>query len=89
MIYEIVILKNVVKFLETCDKHIVRSFFEKTEIIARNPFEAHHKVDTKILKWEDNTYRLRVWSYRFVYTIENKKCVIVFVKADSRGGIYK
>lgn len=89
MSYKIVILKNVVKFLETCDKKIAHAFFEKTEIIAQNPSDAYKKVDVKAIKWENTMYRLRIGGYRFLYVVENQECVILFVKADSRGGIYK
>lgn len=47
MIYKISISKRVIKFLKTCEKHIQKSFYEKVEIIAQDPFSAKAKADIK------------------------------------------
>ena len=89
MIYKISISKKTQKFLNTCDKHIQKSFYEKVDIIAQDPFSAKNKMDIKPIIWEENIFRLRIWNYRFIYSVIDHELVILFINADSRGGIYK
>ena len=86
--YKINLEKNVMKFLE---KHkwekIIHVFTEKLKIISNNPYE--NNLDIKAFKWTENTYRLRIWKYRFLYEIIENEITIIFFDADSRGWIYK
>lgn len=34
-------------------------------------------------------YRLEVWPYRIIYTIEDKKLLVIVVKIGQREGVYK
>ncbi len=34
-------------------------------------------------------YSIKVWPYRIIYIIKNKKCLIVVIKIGQREGIYK
>ena len=36
-----------------------------------------------------NFYRLRIGTYRFIYSIENSELIIYIEKAGNRGDIYK
>lgn len=47
MIYEIKIGKDVYKFLAKTQKHIVQMFFEKIEILSKDPYSP--LLDTKAL----------------------------------------
>lgn len=89
MNYKIILRKKVTKFIENCDKHIRLSFIEKIKIIAKNPIYAMRILDIKILEWKENHYRLRIWGYRFIYSINDSDIVILFSDANSRGDIYK
>ncbi len=86
--YKIVIKKTVLKFLE---KHkwekLVLDFENKIGLLAKNPYRKD--LDIKALSWEDDTYRLRVWKYRFLYEINDTAIIIVVLSADSRWWIYK
>ena len=87
MSYKIIFSKKVFKFLEKCDKNILRKFNQAVDILQQNPL--NNSLDIKKLVWSTNHYRLRIWKYRFIYELRNNKLLIYFYKADSRGNIYK
>lgn len=86
--YTIIIEKNVQKFLE---KHrgekLIETLKEKLLILSKNPYK--NDLDIKALVWTTNTYRLRIWKYRFLYTVKEKIITIMVFGADSRGWVYK
>jgi mRNA interferase RelE/StbE len=86
--YQIILEKNVQKFLE---KHkwedLIMRFTESLRILALEPYE--NNLDIKILVWLPNSYRLRIWKYRFLYEILEEKIIIHFFDAGSRWDIYK
>jgi mRNA interferase RelE/StbE len=43
----------------------------------------------KKLKGEENTYRIRVGSYRVVYEIEDDILLVTVIKVGGRGEVYK
>lgn len=55
--------------------------------IAINPYK--NMLDTKPLKGFENTYRIRLWKYRFIYEVFDDKIEIHFLEIDSRWDIYK
>ena len=77
------------KLVDTCDKHIKISFIEKMNIIAKNPHSAINTLDIKIIVGVKNHYRLRIWDYRFIFSVNDNELIILFAHADSRGWIYK
>lgn len=86
--YKILLEKNVQKFLE---KHkwedIIPRFTDALRVLALEPYE--NNLDIKILVWLPNTYRLRIWKYRFLYEILEERIIINFFDAGSRWDIYK
>jgi len=86
--YRIILEKNVQKFLK---KHkwekLIHSFESFLRILALNPYE--NNLDIKIIVGLPNTYRIRIWKYRFLYEIIEEKIIINFFNAWSRGYIYK
>lgn len=86
--YQIVIEKTVLKFLE---KHkwekLIHMFEAKLIILSNDPYK--NKLDIKALHWSDDLYRLRIWKYRFLYKIDEHIITISVLHADSRGGMYK
>ncbi len=86
--YQIILEKNVQKFLE---KHkwedLIVKFTESLRILTLEPYE--NNLDIKVLVWLPNTYRLRIWKYRFLYEILEEKIIINFFDAGSRWDIYK
>lgn len=85
--YKIRLQKKVLKFLE---KHkwekVIEIFSTYLKILQNNPY--NNRLDIKILKW-NNSYRLRIWKYRFIYQIIEDKLIVTFTDWDSRWDIYK
>ena len=86
--YKILLEKNVQKFLE---KHkwedVIRKFTQSLHILTLEPYK--NNLDIKVLVWLPNSYRLRIWKYRFLYEILEDKIIIHFFDAGSRGDVYK
>lgn len=86
--YTIILEKPVQKFLE---KHkwedLINRFTNCLRILALDPYE--NNLDIKLLVWLPNSYRLRIWDYRFLYEIINDALIISFFDSWSRGDIYK
>lgn len=75
------------KFLEKQNKDFLKIFMLKLNILINNPFE--NNLDIKPLKWLNNHFRLRIWKYRFLYSIIEEEVYIYFYKWWSRWDIYK
>ena len=45
--------------------------------------------DIKTMKGYENLFRLRVGSYRILYSLDNGNLVVYVIDADNRGDIYK
>lgn len=86
--YRVVLNKVIEKFLL---KHRGDSIFDQFEqavlLLSQNPY--NNTLAISKLKWYDLMYRLRLWGYRFIYEVNNKDIVIIFIDAWSRGDIYK
>ena len=82
--YKIIPHKKVIKFINS------RSPKEKQRIKAKfqqNPYPSNIQIDSKKLQ-NQNGFRLRVGSYRFIYDIVEEELVIYVEKGDNRGDIY-
>lgn len=79
--YKIVIKKIAKKFIDKLPRN------EKIRII-----KAIEKLpngdDIKKLKGHDNLLRLRVGSYRIIYTVDNGQLTIYIIEVGNRGDIY-
>lgn len=86
--YKIILEKSVQKFLQ---KHkwedLIEKFVKAITILSLNPFE--NNLDIKVLVWLPNSYRIRIWDYRFVYEIIDEQLVVSFFDAWKRWDIYK
>ncbi len=86
--YKIILEKPVQKFLI---KHkwddVIEKFEKAITILALEPFE--NNLDIKVLVWLPNSYRLRIWDYRFLYEVIDETLIISFFDAGNRGDIYK
>ena len=80
MKYKIVILKRARKFIEKQDKNT-------QEKLLREIFKLPDG-DTKVLKGHTGIYRLRIDSYRVIYTIDNDIVTITVIDIGNRGQIY-
>jgi mRNA interferase RelE/StbE len=86
--YKIILEKKVQKFLE---KHkwqtIIHDFTQSLMILTLHPYK--NNLDIKKIINLPDTYRLRLWKYRFLYEILNKEIIITFFDAWSRWDVYK
>lgn len=86
--YSIVLEKWVQKFLEKNKWQAIISSFESVlRILSLDPYD--NNLDIKILQWIPNSYRLRIWKFRFLYEILDEVLVISFYEAGVRWDIYK
>jgi mRNA interferase RelE/StbE len=88
LIYEILISKDVRKFLEKKDKKFLQKANLVFEKLKTNPFN-HPALDIKKMVNSQNDYRIRIGKYRFLYSVIESKIIIYVYKADSRGSVYK
>jgi len=86
--YKVILEKQVQKFLE---KHkweaLISQFEQALLVLTDDPYE--NDLDIKILIGLPNSYRLRIWKYRFLYEIIEDTISISFFQAGSRGDVYK
>ena len=84
--YKIVFTKQVYKSLRKTPRNVVSRLRKKLERIAENPYARYANVT----KLQDRPgYRLRVGDWRVIYDIRNEELIILVLKIDSRGGVYR
>ena len=81
LMYQIIIKKKAKKFIDKLPKN---ERIRVVSAIMRLP----DGEDIKRLKGHDDLLRLRVGSYRIVYTVDNGKCIVLVIDAGNRGEIY-
>jgi len=87
-LYHIKLHKRVVKFIESRNPKDKLRIKEKFLQLQNNPYPSNPKTDTKSMINNNNGYRLRVGSYRFIYDVIEDELLIYMEKADNRGDIY-
>lgn len=87
MNYSIEFYKEALKYLQRLDKPSRIRIVQYLEILSENPF--HPELDIKRMRGTSEEYRLRVGSFRIIYTIEEKQLIIHVLKIGSRGDVYK
>ena len=80
--YKIVLKKKAKKFIDKLPLN------EKKRIVAAIE-KLPEGEDIKKLQGYDNVLRLRVGTYRIIYTVDNGKLIITVIDAGKRGQIYK
>lgn len=85
--YSVELTKSAKKDLRKLPKKIQIRIIEALKMLGVNPLSELLKV--KKLRGEDSLYRIRVGDYRIVYTVENKKLVILVIKIGHRKEIYR
>ena len=82
MNYQIIIQKPAKKFLDKLPGN------ERARIVAAIELLPNGQ-DIKPLKGYPGVYRLRVGSYRVIYTVDNGRFIVYVINAGNRGDIYK
>ena len=80
--YTIVLSRKVEKFL---DKRTQK----QRERILRAVYKLPHEGDIDAMSGHDDVFRLRVGSYRIIYTIKENILTVEVLDAGNRGDIYK
>lgn len=82
MTYRIVIEKPAMKFLQKQPP-------AQRERLLRAIQGLPGKGDIKPMSGYENLYRLRVGTYRVIYTLENDLLIVRVLTAGNRGDVYK
>jgi len=86
-VYKIIPHKRVIKFINSRTPKEKQRIKEKFQQLQQNPYPSNIEIDSKKLQ-NQNGFRLRVGSYRFIYDIVDEELVIYVEKGDNRGDIY-
>lgn len=78
--YQIIIKKRAKKFIDMLSQN------ERKRIVTA--IEKLPDGDIKKLKGHDDLMRLRVGSYRIIYSVDNGRLIIYIIDAGNRGEIY-
>lgn len=79
--YEIVVKKRAKKFIDRLPMNEKRRLVSAIQQLPSGN-------DIKQLKGYDGLFRLRVGSYRVIYTVDDGKLVVCVIDAGNRGEIY-
>ncbi len=79
--YQIIIKKKAKKFIDKLPLN------ERKRIVSAIE-QLPNGEDIKKLKGHDNLLRLRIGSYRIIYSIDNGKYIIYVIDVGNRGEIY-
>lgn len=82
MIYQIVIDKPALKFLQKQPQ-------DQRERLLKAIYKLPDMGDIKPMSGHENLYRLRVGTYRVIYTIENNILTVRVLTIGNRGDVYK
>lgn len=79
--YEIIIQKKAKKFIDGLPKN------DRIRIVTAIE-QLPNGSDIKPLKGHEGLFRLRVGSYRIIYTVDNGELVVCVIDAGNRGQVY-
>lgn len=82
MSYRVIIDKPAMKFLQKQPR-------QQQERLLKAIYQLPDVGDIKPMSGHDNLYRLRVGSYRVIYTVENEILVVRVMTIGNRGDVYK
>lgn len=82
MTYRIVIEKPAMKFLQKQPQAQRERLLRAIQCLPNNG-------DIKPMSGHENLYRLRVGSYRVIYTIEGELLIVRVLTIGNRGDVYK
>ena len=83
-------MKYTIVIEKPAERFIMRLAQPEKERVLKAIQELPHKGDIKRLQGTKSRgmYRLRVGSYRIIYTVDNGRLVVCVVDAGNRGQIY-
>ena len=87
MSYEIKFYKEAYKNLHKQDNKTRNRILDHLSLISENPRDP--ELDIKKMQGVDNQFRLRIGSFRVVYSIHNNELIVIVIKLGPRGDVYK
>ncbi|WP_397386551.1 type II toxin-antitoxin system RelE family toxin [Paenibacillus roseipurpureus] len=87
MTYSIEFNKDALKYLQKLDKPTRTRIVQHLQILSENPY--HTELDIKRMQGTTGDYRLRVGSFRVIYSVKDAVLLIYVIKIGSRGDVYK
>lgn len=82
--YQVVIPKSVAKGIKKIPKHWQDKIVRALKTLQENPF-----IGEKLWGKLAGKYKLRIWPYRIIYSIDEKGSIIIVVNVGHRQGVYK
>lgn len=79
--YEIIIQKKAKKFIDALPRPDRVRVVDAIEQLPNGS-------DIKPLKGHDGLFRLRVGSYRIIYTVDHGQLIVYVIDANNRGQVY-
>lgn len=79
--YKIIIKKKAKKFIDGLPQNERKRVVDAIEKLPNGS-------DIKQLKGHDGLLRLRIGSYRIIYTVDHGELIVYVIDADNRGQIY-
>lgn len=79
--YKIIIQKKAKKFIDALSRN------DRIRVVAAIE-QLPNGSDIKPLKGHDGLLRLRVGSYRIIYSVDNGELIVYVIDANNRGQIY-
>lgn len=80
--YQIIIKKAAKKFIDSLPAKERLRIVSAIELLPNGE-------DIKRLKGHDELLRLRIGTYRIIYTVDNGRLTVFIIDAGNRGDIYK
>ena len=87
MNYEIKFHKDALKSIQKLDTPARNRILDHIKILSQDP--RHPELDIKKMLGIENRFRLRVGTYRIIFSVFNDQLLIVIIKIGSRGDVYK
>lgn len=85
MIYKIEFTKSAEKQLADFPKTDIKKIAKKIDKLASNPFPP----GSKKLEGKEEVYRIRQGDYRILYSVFEKKLIVLVLKIGNRKEIYR
>lgn len=83
--WRIVIRRKPLRVLSRLPVPLRRRLSDAINTLSQNPFPPN---STRLSEFED-TYRLRVGSWRIIYALENEQLIVLVTRISARGDAYK
>ncbi|WNQ11943.1 type II toxin-antitoxin system RelE/ParE family toxin [Paenibacillus aurantius] len=87
MNYEVKFYKDAIKTLQKLDRVTRNRILDPINILSENP--NHPELDIKKMQGVPDQFRLRIGSYRVVFSVFNDQLIVVVIRIGSRGDVYK